>query len=247
MRKKIFAVSDIHGHATVLKSELKKAGFVPNSSERVLIVCGDCFDRGTENLEVLSFLQSVNNKLLIRGNHEDILSGILKRGCTIGADRRNGTDATVKEFFGDAYDVCSGSLNISPESERYCEVQEFLCSMLDYYETENYVFTHGWLPNDYSEEEHMSVLLKDWKNASSREWWNARWTEWPSMYAVGALLPDKTIVCGHRSADMALMFDPTRKENDNSIFYGDGMIAIDSKTIRSGRINVLVLEDEICE
>lgn len=45
------------------------------------------------------------------------------------------------------------------------------------------------------------------------------------------------IVCGD-------LFDHSRTFDDHSIFYGDGMIAIDGGTVRSGIVNVLVIEPE---
>ena len=50
----------------------------------------------------------------------------------------------------------------------------------------------------------------------------------------------RTIVCGHRPAYMGYYFDPTRANDCNEIFYGQGMIALDAHTVRSGRVNVLV-------
>ena len=55
-----------------------------------------------------------------------------------------------------------------------------------------------------------------------------------------AFLAGRTIVCGHRPAYMGYYFDPTRANDCNEIFYGQGMIALDAHTVRSGRVNVLV-------
>lgn len=63
---KMYVVSDIHGHATILKRALRKAGFDPQNSDHLLICCGDCFDRGKENRAVLEYLQSIPGKILIR-------------------------------------------------------------------------------------------------------------------------------------------------------------------------------------
>jgi serine/threonine protein phosphatase 1 len=77
MKKSIYAVSDIHGHCAELKKALDEAGFRINDESCLLIVCGDYFDRGVENREVFDFLCSVSNKILIRGNHEDMLEQLL--------------------------------------------------------------------------------------------------------------------------------------------------------------------------
>ena len=59
------------------------------------------------------------------------------------------------------------------------------------------------------------------------------------------MIPEKTIVCGHRPTRLAYTFDPSRELADSGIYYGENMIAIDAGTIRSGRVNVLVIEDSI--
>ena len=53
--KKLFVVSDIHGHYTELKAALDRAGFDRNDPAHLLICCGDYFDRGSENAQVLWF------------------------------------------------------------------------------------------------------------------------------------------------------------------------------------------------
>ena len=58
MKKKLFICSDIHGHATILKEELNKAGFEIGNEQHLLICLGDYFERGDESLEVYEFLKS---------------------------------------------------------------------------------------------------------------------------------------------------------------------------------------------
>ena len=55
--KKIFVVSDIHGHCTLLQKALERAGFDDANEDHLLICCGDYFDRGTENAEVMKFFE----------------------------------------------------------------------------------------------------------------------------------------------------------------------------------------------
>jgi predicted phosphodiesterase len=43
--KKIFVVSDIHGHCTLLQKALERAGFDDANEDHLLICCGDYFDR----------------------------------------------------------------------------------------------------------------------------------------------------------------------------------------------------------
>ena len=62
------------------------------------------------------------------------------------------------------------------------------------------------------------------------------------MYAADAMLEGKVIVCGHRATYIAHLFDESRATDCSDIFYGDGVIAIDAGTYRTGRVNVLVIE-----
>ena len=89
------------------------------------------------------------------------------------------------------------------------------------------------------------MLVEDWRNASAEEWKSSRFLEWTSLYKTPAMLPGKTIICGHRPTRMAIKVDPSRSPADSSIFYGDGMAAIDAGTIRSGKMNLLVVQDNV--
>ena len=55
---KLFVVSDIHSFYTPLIKALEAAGYDKNNNEHWLIVCGDCFDRGPESVEILHFLMT---------------------------------------------------------------------------------------------------------------------------------------------------------------------------------------------
>ena len=52
MKKKIFAISDIHGFYTEMITSLKESGYDEDNPEHLLIVCGDKFDREREDLSM---------------------------------------------------------------------------------------------------------------------------------------------------------------------------------------------------
>ena len=181
-------------------------------------------------------------RILIKGNHEDILSDALERGRLTDTDIDNGTGATVRQLLGaDSVDGQS-CIDTVTYADKIAELQRFTASMRDFYEFGDYIFTHGWLPVVFSGR-YPSVDLS-WRNASTDEWVEARLCEWQQFYGVGAVLDGKIIVCGHRPSRMGNTFDSTREPDDSTPFYGNGMIAIDAGTVRSGRVNVLVLEDK---
>ena len=236
----IFAVSDVHGHYSEMMAALRESGFDPTNEEHFFLSCGDLFDRGSENLEVYEFVSALPRKILIKGNHEDILSAALERGWLTDTDIDNGTAVTVRQLLGaDSLDD-NGRIDTVRNADKIAELQGFTASMLDFYEFGDYIFTHGWLPVVFSG--RYPSVDPNWRTVSPDEWVESRLLEWQQFYDVGAALDGKTIVCGHRPSRMGNMFDRSREPDDSSIFYGKGMIVLDAGTVRSGRVNVLKLK-----
>ena len=73
---KLFCVSDIHGFYDEFNQALDDAGFDPWNSEHWLIVCGDVWDRGSQPVEVMRYLNGLPRKILIKGNHESLLQDL---------------------------------------------------------------------------------------------------------------------------------------------------------------------------
>ena len=250
MRKKIFVVSDIHGHCTELKNALEKAGFISGDETHLLIACGDYFDRGSESRLVLEYLNGIPNKILMKGNHEDMLALLLSVGHMGSGAFSNGMDCTIRDFFGD--DAIGGLdpryeeayfLNLKGKENVLSELYSFMDNMYDYFETEHYIFTHGWLPT-VKTEDGFCYIKNDFRHEQSGLWERARFAEWYRRYSQGAMLKGKTIVCGHRTSRFGCLFDDTRDITDYSPFYAEGLIAIDTSTSESKQVNVLVIEDE---
>ena len=239
MKKKIFVVSDVHGHASILKSALDSAGYEPENENHLLISCGDYFDRGEENCEVLKFFERQKNAVLLRGNHEDLLLKLLESGKILPHHYINGTFVTLENFFGKYFlDPVVNQVNFAGHTRTVDRLCEFIEDTRDFFETENYIFVHGWLPSGASS-------LSKIRAASAAQWSNARWVKWTEKYDGTAPIEGKTLVCGHMPTFYAGKFDPTREKNSPDIFYGNGLIAIDGGTYDSGRVNVLVLEDNL--
>lgn len=242
MSKKRFVVSDIHGHYTELMEALVLAGFDSENPDHIFVSCGDLFDRGKENARVFDFVRGLKNKVLIKGNHEDMLYDALARGSITDIDIDNSTAATIAELLGEGAIDASGQFDRTVYAGKICELTAFIDTMLNYWEMKQYVFTHGWLPITF--DGRYPRVDQNWRDASEAEWKEARWLEWQQLYSVKAMLDGKIIVCGHRPAFLGHSFDPSREPDGSEPFYGEGMIAIDAGTIRSGRVNVLVIEGE---
>ncbi|MBQ3075609.1 MAG: metallophosphoesterase [Clostridia bacterium] len=240
-KKKLFVVSDIHGHFTPLKEALETAGFEGDNPEHLLICCGDYFDRGNENLHVLKFFERVGHKVLLRGNHEDLLLKLLQTGKVLSHNYLNGTMQTLTDFFGKySIDPIDDTIDFSGKSRTVDRLCDFIGETVNYYETENYVFVHGWLPEQ-------AKASADLQRATDRSWEQARWTKWIDRYDGAKPLEDKTLICGHVPTFYASKFDKSRDHNSHEIFFGNGIIAIDTGTYDTKKINVLVLEDRLTE
>jgi serine/threonine protein phosphatase 1 len=265
---KLFCTSDIHGFADEMKKALNDAGFDPCNSEHFLVVLGDCFDRGSQPVEVMRYLQGLPRKVLVKGNHEELLRQLCDRGYPGAHDYSNGTYDTVCEFgnagLGNSFDECC--------LVAYNRTKDFIDSMVNYFETKNYIFVHGWIPvacNDglpiYYRNNRKFEFNPEWRTAHYSEWEQARWLNGIDMARKGFVEPGKTIVCGHwhcsyghyiqalrdAIASGNSAFDEDISEfGDNAIwepYYGDGIIAIDKCTAHTRKVNVLVLEDEFLE
>jgi serine/threonine protein phosphatase 1 len=255
---KLFCTSDLHSFFTPFKKALDEAGFEPGNPEHLLVVCGDCFDRGTESVEVYNYLNRLTNVVLVRGNHEDMLEELLNRGYGEGYDLQNGTTQTVV----DLADI-SNNKNASGSKECCEAVKElitpFLNKMLYYFETKNYIFVHSWIPcsiiYDTENAEHWYQYgktydyLEDWRTANEFKWSEARWPNPFKMANRGLNKTGKTIVFGHwHTSWPRCVYEgkPEFKEGaDFSPYYGEGTIGLDACTAHTGTVNVVVLEDEL--
>lgn len=245
---KFFVVSDVHGFYDEMKKSLDNAGFDPWNSEHWLVSLGDNFDRGPKPMEVMHYLQSLPRKILVKGNHCSLLQDLCDRGYPGSHDISNGTYDTVCEF---------GGAGLGRSFEECCIITEartksFLYSMVNYFETKNYIFVHSFVPLKsldgapmYHTRNRKLAVNPNWRHAHASDWEESRWGN-PFELAKQGFLPDKTLIFGHwhtygqrpKDYEGADLFDP---------IYGNGYIGIDACTAYSGQVNVLILEDEFLE
>lgn len=240
MSKKLFITSDIHGFYTELMAALDEAGFDAENEDHYFVSGGDLFDRGTENAQVYGFVKGLERRILIKGNHEQMLCEALDCGISTSREHDNGAENTIRELLGPDAIGDGGRIDVDRYAEKIKEIKAFVASMSDYLEVDDYVIVHGWLPVLF--EGRWPTVDPQWREASDEAWDFARELGWHELYGVGATLAGKTIVCGHRPSRLGSMYDSLRDPNFSEPFYGDGMIAIDAGTVRSGRVNVIVIE-----
>lgn len=230
---KLFVVSDVHSFFTPFKQALDEVGFESGNDEHLLVVCGDLYDRGDESCKLFEYINSVPNKILVLGNHEELLKDCIDRGYPRMHDLSNGTSATIYDLGGgkcgrDFSERCRITWNV---------VKPLLDQMVDYYETEKYVFVHSTIP-----------LKEDWRHANAQEWKDARWDN-PFKFWKQVGIDGKTVVFGHFHTSWAWSRDGVGSEWGTDAcfdpYYGDGFIGLDACTVVSHKVNVIVLEDNL--
>ena len=250
---KIFVISDVHGFYDEMKQALDSAGFDPENGDHLLVSLGDIVDRGPKPVETLEYLMGLPRKVLVKGNHEDLAEEMMRTGIYHGHDISNGTWDTFRIFA-----AHQKGLNISRELaifdwdtinnyvKHYSLWRKYLRECVNYFETDNYVFVHGWIPYD----KDIYDVLPNWREATDKEWGEARWAKSPYLAYYELFDPHgKTIVCGHwHASGFRQIIDRQGWSNDeekidDTPYYGDHFIACDACTARSGFCNVVVLDD----
>lgn len=243
--------SDVHGYYTQMKSALEKAGFFSDTTPHKLIMLGDLFDRGHEAKQLQQFIleQMEQDKIiLIRGNHEDLFVELVTTdaGMPYSYHKSNETYDTALQLTD--FDPVMASIrhyDFADAAKDTPFYKEIIPAMLDYFETEHYVFTHGWIPSIPNRDKSYSYI-SSWREADREQWNQARWFN--GMDAAQTADENKTIVCGHWHTSYGHSKYEHKgtefgEDADFSPYYGPGIIAIDACTAFSGKVNCLVIED----
>ena len=249
---KFFCVSDVHSHFDEMKKALDDVGFDSNNESHWFVSCGDALDRGPNTQEVIEYLMSLDRCILIKGNHDQLIMDCLKRRYAQEHDHHNGTFRSIIDLapnaktFAEACDIT------------YLKVKPFVDKMVNYFETQNFVFCHSWIPVNcddnfphYYRRNRKFSKKEDWRTAHQSEWDRAMWVN-PLEMAMKGLGIEKPIVSGHWHCSAGWsMKNGISEFKDDAIFdpfyYEDKLIMIDAGTAHTGKVNVLVLEDEFME
>lgn len=251
---KFFVSSDIHSAYTPWIEALNNAGFDVNNPEHKIILCGDLFDRMDESQKVYKFAKDMLEKdklIYIKGNHESLLIDCCKRGYPMSHDISNGTAATIYDLgYGLEFDeMCKYTL---------VKVRPLFDKMINYFETQNHIFVHSFLPviNKDGLPAHYTrnrwfEFNPGWRNASQKDFDDAMWGNPFDMIDRGLNKTDKVLVFGHWATEFKWAQDEGRKEFGFRAkfdpYYGDGFIALDACTAYSGIVNCIVIEDDFME
>ena len=250
-----YVTADVHGYFSELKAALAEQGFFEDRQPHKLIICGDLYDRGAEAGQLQEFILELLEKdqvILVRGNHEDLALELLHqwhRGSYLHPHHHsNGTVDTLcqltgirlQQLYADPENACRAFL-------KNAYIQKLIPSMVDFYETERYIFVHGWIPC-FRGSEDAYLPIADWRNAEPLLWNKARWINGMEAAHRGITEAGKIIVCGHWHCSFGhAHYEQDGGEFDNcpnfSPYYGSGIIALDACTARSKKVNCILLED----
>ena len=267
MKKTIFAVSDIHGEYKCLIESLQKAGYDENNPEHLLISLGDEFDRGDECLAVYEYLKRLSDEgkaIILKGNHTEFFTNYLD-GTSLDPFNyfHNGTKETMADFLHqtapfESWCLIAKDIDVPTTidfaewlssakeeiNEEYPELLDWLKTRPYYFETKNYIFTHGAIDTN----------AKDWHNPHCYRYnlidWDALDFDDGSFFGKEINNTDKTVVIGHfGTKHLRKMYGYSQNRNPlgayDILHRKDGrVIAIDATTNQSKKVNVLVIENE---
>ena len=256
---KYFIVADVHGFFTELKEALDAAGFNPADPNHVFVSLGDLLDRGRQPKECLDYVLSLpeDRRIFIRGNHEDLMEAAIIRVGFYPNDKSNGTIQTTQDIVG------AGTYHDNLIGMRfYKPYNDYIRETRDFYETQNYIFVHGWIPHfcyakGFNCDYHIHDYDENWREADIEDWCEARWHNGMESWADGVREPGKTICCGHFHTSWGHCYihgdqpewprkcDPEEKVREwNPPFIDKGIIALDTCTVLTHKVNCVVVEDE---
>ena len=248
---KYFVIADVHGFYDEMIEALNKAGFDKFNKEHTLISLGDVIDRGTQPNEVIEYLLSLERKILIRGNHEDLLYQLLcYQRNPAHYDVTNGTFDTIIRLANKtselSYDIDSAYSNWHEcvLHARGSKIFDYLNETVNYFETERNVFVHGWAPGYYNYEKEKYCAYTNLENVEGYEWADSRWVNSLQMAQQKVFIPGKQIVCGHwHACDFNTYFNNDEKYKNHDPYITDDFIALDACTVLSKKVNVIIIEE----
>lgn len=261
--KKYFVVTDVHSFYSCMIEALEDKGFDINNPDHIFISCGDLLDRGPDPLECLKFVNSLpkQRKILIRGNHEDLLEECIARKEFQSHDYHNGTAMTVVDLSDFLLGTTKDAEDMFLKADKNPEYKKYKSSLVDYAEVGDYIFVHGWIPckkndpNPYHARNIKYTFDENWKNG---DWNTACWINGMDAWHQGIKIDGKTIVCGHwhcsygnsklhkDGPEFSNHTNPNLEcgEANFNPFIDDGIIALDACTVLTHKVNCVVLDIE---
>ena len=207
---KIFAIGDIHGCISKLKSIMNMIDI--DARNDTLVFIGDYIDRGVDSKGVVDFVldlkESIDRVICLQGNHEQMFLDYLSDDKDKRFFLANGGESTIPSYgFIETYEGMK--VNV-PESH-----MQFFKSLLPYYETDDYIFVHAGLkPGIPLEKQDREDLL-----------W-VRYEFIKSSYDFG-----KTVVFGHTPL-LRPLIEPNKIGIDTGAVFGGKLTCVELPAVR---------------
>ena len=153
-KKRILAISDIHGHYDELVRLLELSNY--NSNEDQLVLLGDLVDRGSQNMKTLFYVRELekDGAIVLMGNHDSAAHLSMNELLTTGYGIETKTHVNCIN----GYETYNEFIKLSDVNQKIA--RNFLKSRPLYYEYDKYIFVHsGVSPDRPLNENNEDVLL----------------------------------------------------------------------------------------
>ena len=149
MAERIIAIGDIHGCRRALDALLDE---IAPTADDIVVTLGDYVDRGPDSRGVIDRLIQLGRQtqlVPLIGNHEEMMLQVIRHGEPHHAWLRYGAVETLESYSFD------GNLDFLPP-----EHNEFFDSLGDYFEHDNYFFTHAAYAPDVALADQTAEMLR---------------------------------------------------------------------------------------
>ena len=260
-----FIVADVHSFYDELMKALTAAGWT-DSEDQCFVSLGDLCDRGPDTIKCLQFVNSLpdNRKILIRGNHEDLMEAAIARRVFYIHDIHNGTVKSAEHIaVHEGVKIKEQGLSEADDEEILMAVKnsslwnDYVTKTVDFAEVGNNIFVHGWIPcSTVPKRDQWEVIVdkkyekvSNWRSESA-DWNGARWINGMQAWEDGARIRGKTIWCGHWHTSWGhaylhnngVEFPDKGGKAHFSPFIDKGIIAMDACTAFSHKVNCIMIE-----
>lgn len=248
-----FVFADPHGNYEALITAITEMGYDAANPQHQLIGCGDYFGRASQSnsdcVNIWRYLTSThhtNKSICIRGNHESILIDAIERRQLTETDIYNGEHNTFASFLGRYPNQVKHDCYLQFDAAKVMidfGFYDWLKSLPWYFETEHYIFTHGFVPLQWFGKKWKLSDLCDW------EWNTASWARTPDyIWTLDSTHTkvNKTVVFGHwRAKELNEKFAGKWETVDGDIYVDKErrLIGLDTTTVLSHKVGCIVIED----
>ena len=241
MANRTFAIGDVHGDITALKTLLVR--MPPIDSDDTIVFLGDYVDRGPRSKDVVELVRDLQKRapakiITLRGNHEDGWLRVLSGGWPeFVMPPPNGCLAALRSYTGKPYlegdRPTKEEIVLMTSGEFFPkEVIEWLETLPYFYEDEHAIYVHAGLV-----EEGDTGKFKHPKDAD-----NPTLMLWVRTMKFFLEYRGKLCVVGHTTTDnLPPELDKYTPEDPVDLWVGENVIATDTGAGKGGFLTCLEL------